>query len=134
GAHNIRQCDKVPLAMVGAKVGDVIIGEKRAMGYLSQGMLCSPRELGIGNDHSGIYILDPDVQIGQRLVDVLGEVVLDFAIKAHRGDLTSIIGIAREVAALTKQELRIPQPVLDEEENVGAGLVPAQAMIEVTVE
>src|SRR2546421_3062632 len=134
GASNIRQGDKVPLALVGARIGDITIGEKKTMGYVSQGMLCSPRELGLGNDHSGIYILDPNVQIGQRLVDVLGEVVLDFAIKAHRGDLTSIIGIAREVAALTKQELRIPQPVLDEEENVGAGLVPAQAMIEVTVE
>src|SRR2546421_10054470 len=128
GAPNIRQGDKVPLAMVGAKVGDVIIGEKRAMGYLSQGMLCSPRELGIGNDHSGIYILDPEVEIGQRLVDVLGEVVLDFAIKAHRGDLTSIIGIARELAALTKQELRILQPVLNERGK------PAEEMIEVTVE
>src|SRR5438105_11818520 len=98
------------------------------MGYISQGMLCSLRELSLGNDHSGIYILDPDVQIGQRLVDVLGEVVLDFAIKAHRGDLTSIIGIAREVAALTKQELRIPQPMVDERGK------PAGEMIEVTVE
>src|SRR5438874_1916801 len=158
GAPNIKQGDKVPLALVGAKVGDLVIGEKKTMGYLSQGMLCSPRELEIGNDHSGIYILDPETAIGQRLVDVLGEVVLEFTIKAHRGDLSSIIGIAREVAALTKQELHIPQPVLDEEnvgaglaparsepqpvldeENVGAGLaparlVPAQAMVQVTVE
>src|SRR6266567_7938087 len=126
GAPNIRQGDKVPLALVGARIGGITIGEKKTMGYISQGMLCSLRELGLGNDHSGIYILDPDVQIGQRLADVLGEVVLDFAIKAHRGDLTSIIGIAREVAALTKQELRIPQPVLDEE-NVGAGLAPARS-------
>ncbi len=104
GAPNIQEGDKVPLAMVGAKVGDLVIGEKKAMGYLSQGMLCSPRELGIGSDHSGIYILDPDAKLGQKLVDVLGDVVLDFAIKAHRGDLSSIIGIAREVAALTKQD------------------------------
>ncbi len=128
GAPNIRQGDKVPLALVGARVGDLTIGEKKTMGYVSQGMLCSPRELGLGNDHSGIYILDPNVQIGQRLADVLGEVVLDFAIKAHRGDLTSIIGIAREVAALTKQELRIPQPMVDERGK------PAGEMIEVTVE
>ena len=128
GAPNIRQGDKVPLALVGARIGGITIGEKKTMGYISQGMLCSLRELGLGNDHSGIYILDPNVQIGQRLVDVLGEVVLDFAIKAHRGDLTSIIGIAREVAALTKQELRIPQPVLDERGK------PAGEMIEVTVE
>ncbi|HVB61189.1 MAG TPA: phenylalanine--tRNA ligase subunit beta [Ktedonobacteraceae bacterium] len=128
GAPNIKQGDKVPLAQVGAKVGDLMIGEKKAMGYLSQGMLCSPRELGIGADHSGIYILDPETPIGQKLVDVLGDVVLDFAIKAHRGDLSSIIGIAREVAALTGATLRIPQPAIHEEGT------PTADMIEVTVE
>jgi phenylalanyl-tRNA synthetase beta chain len=128
GAPNIRQGDKVPLAMVGAHVGDLVIGEKRAMGYLSQGMLCSPRELGLGNDHSGIYILDPDTKIGQKLLDVLGEVVLDFAIKAHRGDLSSVIGIAREVAALTGKPLRIPRPELHEQGT------PASEMVKVTIE
>src|SRR5436305_2068953 len=128
GAPNIKQGDKVPLARVGAKVGDLTIGEKKTMGYLSRGMLCSPRELGIGNDHSGIYILDPGTPLGQKLVDVLGEVVLEFAIKANRGDLSSIIGIAREVAALTKQELRIPQPVLHEQGKSVA------EMVQVTIE
>ena len=128
GAPNIRQGDKVPLALVGARVGDLTIGEKKSMGYLSQGMLCSPRELAMGNDHAGIYILDPDTAIGQRLADVLGEVVFDFAIKAHRGDLTSMIGIAREVAALTKQQLRIPQPVIQEQGK------PSAEMVRVTVE
>jgi phenylalanyl-tRNA synthetase beta chain len=110
GAPNIKEGDKVPLALVGAKLGDVTIGEARKMGYVSQGMLCSPRELGIGSDHSGIYILDADTPVGLKLVDVLGEVVLDFAIKAHRGDLSSIVGIAREVAALTGATLCVPQP------------------------
>ncbi|MBV9616995.1 MAG: hypothetical protein JO031_16190, partial [Ktedonobacteraceae bacterium] len=128
GAPNIKQGDKVPLAQVGAKVGDLVIGEKRTMGYLSQGMLCSLRELGIGSDHSGIYILDPNVEIGQRLVDVLGEVVLDFAIKAHRGDLSSVIGIAREVAALTGKELHIPQSRLHEQGT------PAPELVNVIVE
>ncbi|GAC1650410.1 MAG: phenylalanine--tRNA ligase subunit beta [Ktedonobacteraceae bacterium] len=91
-------------------------------------MLCSPRELGMGNDHSGIYILDADIPLGERLSDILGEVVLDFSIKAHRGDLSSIIGIAREVAALTKQELRIPQPVIHEQGT------PAPEMAQVMIE
>src|SRR5450759_2651675 len=128
GAPNIKEGDKVPLALVGATVGDLVIGEKRTMGFLSQGMLCSLRELGMGNDHAGIYILDPVTAIGQRLVDVLGEFVLEFTIKAHRGDLSSIIGIARELAALTKQELRIPRPVLREQGK------PAAEMAQVTVE
>ncbi len=128
GAPNIQKGDKVPLALPGARVGDITITEARKMGYVSQGMLCSPRELGLGNDHSGIYILDPDTEIGQKLVDLLGEVVLEFAIKAHRGDLSSVIGIAREVAALTGQRLRMPQPVLHEQGK------PTEEMVKVTIE
>ncbi|GAC1633073.1 MAG: phenylalanine--tRNA ligase subunit beta [Ktedonobacteraceae bacterium] len=56
-------------------------------------------------------------------MDLLGEVVLDFAIKAHRGDLSSVIGIAREVAALTGQHLRIPQPALREQGTPTAQLI-----------
>ena len=128
GAPNIKVGDKVPLALVGAKVGDTTISAAKKMGYVSQGMLCSPRELGLGNDHAGIYILEPATPLGLRLVDVLGEVVLDFAIKAHRGDLTSIIGIAREVAALTDKPLRVPQPVLHEQGT------PVTELIKITVE
>ncbi len=128
GAPNIQEGDKVPLALVGAKVGDITISAAKKMGYVSQGMLCSPRELGLGNDHAGIYILEPATPLGLRLVDVLGDVVLDFAIKAHRGDLSSIIGIAREVAALTGKPLRVPQPVLREQGT------PVTELVQVTVE
>ena len=128
GAPNIKLGDKVPLALVGARVGDITIGESKKMGYISQGMLCSPRELGMGNDHAGIYILDADTPLGERLSDILGEVVLDFSIKAHRGDLSSILGIAREVAALTKQELRMPQPAIHEQGT------PASQLAQVTIE
>ncbi len=127
GAPNIKLGDKVPLALVGAQIGDITIGETKKMGYVSQGMLCSPRELGLGNDHSGIYILDHDTPLGVPLVDILGEVVLDFAIKAHRGDLSSVIGIAREVAALTGQELRLPDITFQEQGT------PAEQMAEITV-
>lgn len=128
GAPNIKLGDKVPLALVGAQIGDITIGETRKMGYVSQGMLCSPRELGLGSDHSGIYILDPDTPLGVPLVDILGEVVLDFAIKANRGDLSSMIGIAREVAALTGKELRLPKITLHEQGT------PVEQMARVTVE
>ena len=127
GAPNIQEGDKVPLALVGAKMGDITIGKKQSMGYVSEGMLCSPRELELGSDHSGIYILDPETEIGQRLVDVLGEVIMEFSIKAHRGDLSSMIGIAREVAALTGQKVRVPQPILHIRGT------PAAEMAQVTV-
>jgi phenylalanyl-tRNA synthetase beta chain len=128
GASNIQRGDKVPLALPGARVGDITISQTQKMGYLSQGMLCAPRELGIGNDNSGIYILDPETPVGLKLADLLGEVVLEFAIKAHRSDLSSMIGIAREVAALTGKPLRIPEPALH-----GKG-TSTEKLVKVTVE
>jgi phenylalanyl-tRNA synthetase beta chain len=128
GAPNIKEGDKVPLALPGARIGDLTIGVARKMGYVSEGMLCSPRELGLGNDHSGIYILDPETPLGVKLADLLSDVVLEFAIKAHRGDLSSIIGIAREVAALTHKPLRLPEPRFNEQGQ------PAAELVKVTVE
>ncbi|MBX5450340.1 phenylalanine--tRNA ligase subunit beta [Thermogemmatispora sp.] len=128
GAPNIKEGDKVPLALPGARIGDLTIGVARKMGYVSEGMLCSPRELGLGSDHSGIYILDPATPLGVKLSDLLSDVVLEFAIKAHRGDLSSVIGIAREVAALTHKPLRLPEPRFSEQG------IPAPELVKVTVE
>jgi phenylalanyl-tRNA synthetase beta chain len=109
GARNIKLGDKVPLATLGAKVGDLVIAEKKAMGVLSQGMLCSPRELGLSDDHAGIYILPKNTPLGVPLGKLLGEAVIDLDIKAHRGDLLCITGVAREVAAFTGERLRLPE-------------------------
>ena len=114
GAPNIKLHDKVPLARVGAKVGDITIQAKKAMGVLSEGMLCSPRELGISDDHSGILILPRETPLGVPLGKVVGEAVIDLDIKAHRGDLFCMVGIAREVAAFTRRALRQPQIELRE--------------------
>ncbi len=109
GAPNIKQGDKVPLAMLGTKVGDNVIGEKKTMGVVSQGMLCSPRELGISEDHDGIYILPPQTPVGVPLGKLLGAAVIDLDIKAHRGDLFCMVGVAREVSAFTGKPLRSPK-------------------------
>ena len=114
GASNIKLHDKVPLARIGARVGDIVIAEKMAMGVLSQGMLCSPRELGLSDDHSGIYILPKDTPLGIPLGKLLGEAVIDLDIKAHRGDLFCVVGVAREVAAFTGQPLRMPETAVKE--------------------
>lgn len=108
GASNIHLHDKVPLARVGAHVGDITIAPKRALGVLSEGMLCSPRELGISEDHSGIYILPPETPVGVPLGAILGEAVINLDIKAHRGDLFCMVGVAREVSAFTGAPLRPP--------------------------
>ena len=114
GAPNIKLHDIVPLAQIGAKVGDIVIAEKRAMGVLSQGMLCSPRELGLSDDHAGILILPPETPIGVPLGKILGEAVIDLDIKAHRADLFSMVGIAREISAFTGKPLREPKITVKE--------------------
>jgi phenylalanyl-tRNA synthetase beta chain len=114
GAPNIKLHDKVPLARIGAKVGDIVIAEKRAMGVLSQGMLCSPRELGLSDDHEGILILPKDTTVGIPFGKLMGEAVIDLDIKAHRGDLFCMVGIAREIAAFTDERLREPEIVVKE--------------------
>ena len=114
GAPNIKLHDKVPLARVGAQVGEITIAPKRAMGVLSEGMLCSPRELGLGDDHSGILILPRETPLGVPLGQIIGEPVIDLDIKAHRGDLFCMVGVAREVAAWTGKTLRVPEPKLRE--------------------
>jgi phenylalanyl-tRNA synthetase beta chain len=123
GAPNIQVRDKVPLARVGAKVGEITIGEKRAMGVLSQGMLCSPRELGLSDDHAGILILPPDTPLGVPLGAVIGEPVIDLDIKAHRGDLFCMVGVAREIAAFTGETLRPPATGVKEKGTPAAKLM-----------
>lgn len=114
GALNIKLHDKVPLARVGARVGDIVIAEITAMGVLSQGMLCSPRELSLSDDHSGIFILPKDTPLGIPFGKLYGDAVIDLDIKAHRGDLFCMVGVAREVAAFTGQALRMPETVVKE--------------------
>ncbi|HEX8996724.1 MAG TPA: phenylalanine--tRNA ligase subunit beta, partial [Ktedonobacterales bacterium] len=123
GAPNIKLHDIVPLAQVGAKVGDITIAEKKAMGVLSQGMLCSPRELGLSDDHAGIYILPPDTPIGVPFGKIVGEAVIDLDIKAHRADLFSMVGIAREIAAFTGEKLREPDTSVKEKGTAASKLM-----------
>src|SRR5579872_2948065 len=123
GAPNIKLHDKVPLARVGAKVGDITLAEKKAMGVLSQGMLCSPRELGISDDHEGIYILPPETPLGVPLGKLLGSAVIELDIKAHRGDLFCMVGVAREVAAFTGAKLKLPSTAVKEKGTPAAKLM-----------
>ena len=115
GAPNIEVGQKVPLARVGAKVLDPHTSEPlklkpaRIRGVLSEGMLCSERELGISDNHEGIMILPPDAPVGVPLSDYLGDVILDIRVTPNRPDCLSVLGIAREVAALTGEKLRLPQ-------------------------
>lgn len=118
GATNIRAGQKVPLALVGAKLPNgVQIKKSKIRGEVSEGMLCSEIELGLGEDAKGILILSPEAPVGVELGEALGlkDSVLDIAVTPNRPDCLSVIGIAREIAALTHQPLRYPDTTMQSE-------------------
>lgn len=111
GASNYGPGDKVAAALPGAVLtGTFEIGAKKLFGHTSNGMLASARELGVGEDHAGIWILDDDAPVGSDLTEWLGldDTVLELEITPDRGYALSIIGIARDIAALTGADLRLP--------------------------
>jgi len=117
GADNFETGDKVALAPVGATLpGGMKIKEAKLRGEVSQGMLCAEDELGLSVDHTGIMVLSPDAVAGTPLLDVLGgiETVLELEVTWNRPDCLSVIGMAREVAALYGVELKLPESVLEE--------------------
>jgi phenylalanyl-tRNA synthetase beta chain len=107
---------KVAYAREGAKIydghqpGQVLTTLKRAKirGVDSYSMICSEKELGISEEHDGVIILDDDAPVGIPLVDYMGDAVLNIAITPNVARDANILGVAREVAALTGQPLRLP--------------------------
>jgi phenylalanyl-tRNA synthetase beta chain len=110
GAPNVRPGMKAPLATIGARLAQVEIKATRLRGAESQGMLCSARDLGLSQDHAGLLELPPEAAPGADLRSVLGldERVFTFKLTPNRADCLSILGVAREVAALTGAPLRLP--------------------------
>jgi phenylalanyl-tRNA synthetase beta chain len=120
GAQNFKAGDKVPLILPGASL-PLPPGEKtlftikvgKIRGVESHGMMCSPQELGLPDQIDGLLILREDAKVGQPFAEYLGrsgsDVVYDLEITPNRPDLNSVIGIAREIAALTGNELRLPE-------------------------
>ncbi len=115
GAPNLVIGDKVPFAPVGAMLLDGHTGKQMELkpakirGVLSEGMICSEMELGISDNHEGILVMSPDAVAGAPLSDYIGDVVLDIDVTPNRPDCLSIIGVAREVAALIESRLHIPE-------------------------
>ena len=111
GAPNIAADVKVPVALVGAVLpGDFKIKKSKLRGVVSCGMCCSRRELGLGQDHSGIWVLPDDAPVGQPMADFMGagDTVLDLEITPNRPDCLSMVGMAREVGAMYQQPVTWP--------------------------
>jgi phenylalanyl-tRNA synthetase beta chain len=113
GAPNIEKGMLVPFARVGAQLpGDFTIERRKIRGQVSEGMLCSARELGLGDDHAGILELPADTALGTDVREVLGldDVVFELAITPNRPDAMGVIGVARELAAHFGLPLTVPNP------------------------
>ena len=112
GAPNVKEVHMAPLAKVGAVIpGGYTIKSTLLRGEKSDGMLCSEEELEIGDDASGIMQLPGDLEPGTPLEEALGigDTVLDISVTPNRSDCLSMIGVAREVAALTGKKIRLPK-------------------------
>jgi len=112
GAPNARAGMKAPLARVGAGLpGGLQIGQARVRGVESHGMLCSARELGLSEDHAGLLELAADALPGTDIRQLLelDERIFDIKLTPNRADCLSVVGVAREVAALTRAPLRAPR-------------------------
>jgi phenylalanyl-tRNA synthetase beta chain len=111
GAKNFKERDRVIVALVGSVLpGNYKIKKSKLRGVLSQGMMCSERELGLGEDHAGIAILENRPEIGTPVNDLYPgrDTIFDIEITPNRPDALSHLGIARELSAWFKQPLSYP--------------------------
>jgi phenylalanyl-tRNA synthetase beta chain len=112
GAWNFAEGDRVPLAPVGTVLPNgMAIGRRKMRGVESNGMLCAPDELGLPGGHEGLLVLDGDAPPGTPIAEALGitpDVVLELEVNANRPDGSSILGVARDVAAKLGLPLTVP--------------------------
>jgi len=123
GAPNIAVGQRVPFARVGAQLIDGHTGEMLTLkpakirGVLSEGMVCSEKELGISDSHEGIMVLPPEAPVGVPLGEYLGDTIFDLDVTPNRPDCLCLMGIAREVAALTGEEVHLTEIDYQEKEQ-----------------
>ncbi len=129
GAKNMKDGDKVALARAGTKLlpsakfpEGILIESAKIRGEVSEGMLCAENELGIGEEGGGILILPDSARLGSRLIDEIGlnDVVIEVGATPNRPDCLSVVGIAREVAAILGTSVKYPEyHVLEEGQDIG---------------
>ena len=124
GAPNVAAGQRIAFAKVGAKLRSWKKGEPMELtaatirGVVSAGMVCSALELGISDEHEGIFVLPDDAPIGQPLAEYMPDDGLEVEVTPNRGDCLSMLGIAHEVAAITGQN--VTEPSLDYAEGAEA--------------
>lgn len=126
GAPNIEVGQKVPVALVGAKLPNGLTIESRAIrGVTSNGMICAEDELGLGQSHAGVMVLPLSTKVGTPFGDTLkdGDDVIDLAMPANRSDLMSMRGLAREIGVMLERKTKFPAVALAE------GATPAEKSV-----
>ncbi len=112
GAQNYKVGDRVPVALPGAVLpGNFVIKQSKIRGQSSDGMMCSAKEIGAAEDASGLMILAERPALGTPINDVLppGDTVIDIEVTPNRPDCLSHLGVARELAAWFKKDLKYPE-------------------------
>ncbi|VGO16746.1 Phenylalanine--tRNA ligase beta subunit [Pontiella desulfatans] len=124
GAPNVEVGGKYPFAPVGTTLpGGFTLKKAKIRGEVSMGMLCAKDELGLGEDHSGLLVLDAGLEPGTPFVKVWGapETVIELEITPNRPDCLSMLGVAREMAVLYGTELKMPAiEIYETDEDVNA--------------
>src|SRR5581483_3745627 len=134
GAPNVAEGQKVAFASVGARLIDgrtgkpVVLKAAVIQGVQSAGMVCSEKELGLSDEHTGILVLPEDAPVGEPLQQYLGDTVFDIEVTPNRPDLLSVLGVAWEVAAQTHGKVREPERIYPE------STTPATSKTSVTIE
>ena len=111
GAKNVFESAVVPVALHGARIKTGRIKRTKLRGELSEGMLCSETELGIGESSEGIMILDSSVPVGKDIKEVLGidDWIIEYEITTNRPDTLSVLGIARELKGFLGRKINLPK-------------------------
>lgn len=112
GAPNVAKGQKVCVALIGAVIpnGNFEIKKTKIRGEFSEGMICSSKELNLGDDHTGIMVLDTNLPIGASFAEYLNknDIIFDIGITPNRGDLLSHYGLAREISAIYNIKKKLP--------------------------
>lgn len=133
GAPNIAIGQRIAFAKLGAQLFNPYAGKMEQLkpakirGVRSEGMVCSEKELRISDNHEGILVLSETATIGKPLAEFMGDTVFDITVTPNRPDCLNMIGIAREIAAITGAELRTPEVKYDELET------PTDSMIAIEI-
>ncbi|MEO8666185.1 MAG: phenylalanine--tRNA ligase subunit beta, partial [Ignavibacteria bacterium] len=132
GAPNVEKGQKVCVAMIGGIIpnGGFEIKRSKIRGELSEGMICSGKELNISDDHDGILVLDQAAKVGESFAGHFkaNDIIFEIGITPNRGDLFSHIGVAREIAALYDKKISIPEIKIIESET------PTNELVKITID